>query len=189
MKYKDVRITDRVYSVASSHIFRTGLKGWHMDQLAEECGLTKRTLYKIVPNKEALVEQVMLKFINSVQENLSAVLKESKNFKQSISDMADLFPQLVSGTNSGIIQEIFLEYPAIEEKLIKQRSKITAGLIAFLQKGVKQGQLRKDLEPAFIIEMLQAFVLYFIKSDPTGAQSPAKIKAAVHCLLHGILRD
>jgi len=160
-----------------------------MDQLAEECGLTKRTLYKIVPNKEKLVEQVMLKFIDSVQKNLSVVLKEGKSFNQSISDMADLFPQLVSGTNSGIIQEIFLEYPAIEEKLVSQRSKITSGLIAFLQKGAKQGHVRKGLEPAFIIEMLQAFVLYFIKSDPTGVQSPAKIRAAVHCLLYGILRD
>ena len=189
MKYKDVLITDRVYSVASSHIFSTGLKGWHMEQLAEECGLTKRTLYKIVPNKEKMVEQVMLRFINSVQQKLSNVFREGKDFKQTISDMADLFPQLVSGTNSVIIQEIFLEYPAMEEKLISRRSKITAGLIAFLQKGVQQGQLQKDLEPAFIIEMLQAFVLYFIRSDPTGAQSPAKIRAAVHCLLHGILRD
>jgi len=119
MKYKDVRITDRVYSVASSHIFSTGLKRWHMEQLAEECGLTKRTLYKIVPNKEKMVEQVMLRFINSVQ----------------------------------------------------------------------QGQLQKDLEPVFIIEMLQAFVLYFIRSDPTSAQSPAKIRAAVDCLLHGISRN
>jgi len=93
----------------------------------------------------------------------------------------------VNSINVKSMQEIFIEYPRIEQTLYSHRAEITADLISFFRSGVEQGYLKRGLDPVFIVEMLQSFVLYFIRFDSSQTRPSLKIKTAIDCLLQGIL--
>ena len=84
------------------------------------------------------------------------------------------------------MQEIFLEYPSIEQKIKKHNDEVTTQIISFFGDGIEKGILRNDISPVFIFEMLQAQVLYFINSGTTGAELTTKLKTGFNCLLYGI---
>ena len=66
MQKKSITHRKLVYEVARKFIFEMDIRAWSMDMLAAEADITKRTLYRIVPSKESLVEEVMLEMTEEI---------------------------------------------------------------------------------------------------------------------------
>jgi AcrR family transcriptional regulator len=181
-----VNIKERAYKNASRYIFGQGIRGWSMDTLAADSGVTKRTLYKVIPSKEELVEQVVMQFIEGVQERIGAIIDSGTDYFSTMERIIESFPLFLDRINSRVFKDIFLEYPGIEEQVYKRRAELTTRLAAFFKTGIERGYLKSGLQPELVLEMYQALVLYFIKSGPQDGGYSARIKTAFHALLYGI---
>ena len=51
-KKNDKNIHDNILTVAERLLLAYGIKGWNMDSVAQEAGIAKNTLYKIIDSKE-----------------------------------------------------------------------------------------------------------------------------------------
>jgi AcrR family transcriptional regulator len=189
VKAKDSNIRERVIHCAGEYILQRGIRGWNMDQLAAAAGITKRTLYKIIVSKEELIEKVVLGFIRSVQERIGEIVEAEGDFYNAMEKLVSEFPLLVNSMNSRSMQEIFLEYPLIEKRVFEQRDELTVEVQAFFQRGIRSGFIRGDLEPAFILQLFQAVVMYFIRFDDRGNKHSEKFRMAFDCLINGIRGD
>ena len=74
----------RINKAADELVFTYGVRGWNMNDCAQEAGITKRTLYRYIDSKEQLVEMVLKRFIRKTQLTLASALEKEEDF-QSIS--------------------------------------------------------------------------------------------------------
>ncbi|KAJ49113.1 AcrR family transcriptional regulator [Clostridium tetanomorphum] len=186
MKFNDVNIEQRILEKTTDLIFRRGIKGWNMDQLSQEVGLAKNTLYKIISSKEILIEKIVIENIRSVQKQIESVIINEKNHLVALEKVVVLFPILLNKYCTSSMQEIFIEYPAIEKSVRSHKDEITKSVIDFIGKCIEEGIIRSDITKEFMFEMLQALVLYFIKSGTKGEDITKKLSVAFNCLMDGV---
>ncbi|MBN1534156.1 MAG: TetR/AcrR family transcriptional regulator [Spirochaetes bacterium] len=176
---------DRVYDIARSYVLQRGASGWSMDDLAAEAGITKRTLYKMIDSKERLVEEVVVGFIAGVQERIGAIIASERDYFTAVKSIMAEFPALAGGLGSQAISDILTQYPDVEKQVIARRNDLTAGIIAFFDRGIGSGLLKGDLTGGFVLQLFQAMVLYFIKASK-GDEFQKNISAAFDTLMTGI---
>lgn len=186
MKFNDVNIEQRILEKTADLIFRRGIKGWNMDQLSQEVGLAKNTLYKIIGSKETLIERIVIQNITNVQKQITSVIINEKNHVVALEKVVSLFPNLVNNAYTNSMQEIFVEYPAVEKTARSHQDEITKSLIDFIGKCIEEGIIRSDITKEFMFEMLQAFVLQFVKNGAKGEEISNKLAIAFNCLMDGV---
>lgn len=175
----------KIKKAAKKLVFIYGVKGWNMDDCAREAGITKRTLYQYIDSKEKLVEMVLIGFIRETQQNLARELIDISNFQAGLEKILNIFPRMVLKMDSKIIQDIFKQYPTIEEHVIQERLSLAEEAINFIQKGQNQGILKKNIQPETILEILQSLVIYYTKNDPENFEE--KLKEGFVAVLDGFL--
>jgi len=177
---------ERVYNIARQLVFDRGGVGWSMDDLAGEAGITKRTLYKIVASKEQLISEIVIDAIGEVQERIAVVLASGVDFHGTARAVISEYPLLVGRMSSPVISNLFVQYPEVEKQVISRRNELTARLIAFFNQGIASGHLRSDLSGAFILQLFQAMVLYFLKASGGSETFSQNIVAAFDILMDGL---
>src|ERR671925_2218500 len=79
----------RIVTAARRHYFAHGFRGVTMDDLAEELGMSKKTLYASFPSKLDLLQAVLVDKFRSVEADLDRVMSSSK-------DVLDALHQLLT---------------------------------------------------------------------------------------------
>lgn len=186
MKEHTNTIQSKIKQTGQTFIFNYGVRGWNMNEFASEAGITKRTLYKYVESKEALVEEIMLDYIRDIQSQLTHQLSTSKDLAIGLQQMIQIYPSLVIQMNAKIIHDVFKQYPSVEASVIRQRQQLSQALCMYLDDAKNQQFISDAFESADIIEALQALILFHAKHNPDQLKKKLEINLAM--FLHGIMR-
>ena len=131
--------------------FKYGIKSITMDDISKELGISKKTLYKHVSNKGDLVEQgVKAKF-----EQVSSALKEFSNTVENSIDelfaIDEYFDIMMRQNHPAVMFQLSKYYPETFKWLDKAKDEFVLEITrANLEKGVRQGLYRADLNIDFI---------------------------------------
>lgn len=94
---------------------KTGPQATTMDMVARECGISKRTLYEIFPDKQTLVSKIV-DFINhSHREDFKKIFDEAENNFDALIKIYKRLRVFLQGTNLSFYEDIRRLYPAIHE--------------------------------------------------------------------------
>src|SRR5262245_64934738 len=69
----------RIVTAARRHFFAHGFRSVTMDDLAQELGMSKKTLYASFSSKDALLRAVLLDKFRSVEKDLDGIMAECSN--------------------------------------------------------------------------------------------------------------
>jgi AcrR family transcriptional regulator len=135
----------RIVDAARVHFFSHGFRSVTMDDLAEELGISKKTLYAHFPGKIDLLEAVLADKFAGVEATLKELLagthRELDEIKPPfVRDMRQKAPEvfkLVERRRAALIQRYFGK---------------------FFVEGQRAGMVRKDIPAKLIIEILLAMV-------------------------------
>lgn len=188
MKVCNEEIKERIIQTTRDFLKKYGLKGWNMDLLACETGLAKNTLYKIIGSKENLLEQTVLSKIKHDLAQIGLIIHEETDYEKAIHKMTERFADLVKNNFDYVIPTIFLEYPAIEAKVISSREEIYASLYSFISTGMENGLIRDDVTPEFIVDLIKGVVLHYFRSGLTGDRFEMAFQCAMDCLVNGLMK-
>jgi len=186
MKVCNEEIKGRIIHTARDFLRRYGLKGWNMDMLAHETGLAKNTLYKIIGSKEKLLEETVLSKIKGDLAHIGCIIHEETDYEKAIHKMTERFADLVKNNFDYVIPTIFLEYPAIEAKVISSREEIYASLYSFFNTGKENGLFRDDMTAEFVVDLIKGIVIHFFRSGLTGDRFEMAFQCAIDCLVNGL---
>ena len=179
-------IDNKIKASARDLIFSYGIRGWNMDEFAKEAGITKRTLYKYIDSKEALVEETLISYIRDIQQELGKNLQESHDFLEGLNRIIDVYPSLVIRMDSRVVKDIFNKYPSIENAVVMQKDDFTQEIDAFIQKGKADGVIDVRYDGKMILDTVQALIIYYIKNNP--AQLEEKLRDSIAMLAHGFMK-
>ncbi len=131
-----------------------------MDDLAEELGMSKKTLYAHFPSKTALLEAVIADKLRSVEAGLKGVTGGcAKDFPARLQAMLACMRDQADEIQQAFIRDVRREAPELFALVQDGRRKLIQRHFGKLLKdGRKAGSIRRDIPVELMIEMLIAAV-------------------------------
>ena len=113
---------EHIVESAMQMFVRQGLKSVRMDDIAQELGISKRTLYELFGDKEELLYQCLRLYMNNVNEDVACKAREGANLLESI--LIGFFEMTqYSETNNRIAGNLRKFYPSVHERLHRELGK------------------------------------------------------------------
>ncbi len=191
MKQQPVR--SRILAAAEEQLTGTGYSAMTMDRLANELGMSKRTLYENFRSKDALIESVFLEKRAELTRAQREVMESEGNLIEKIHRIAP-YMQKCLGTvfNPRLLGDLKRNAPALWQTIkIMRKEKIETMWTAILTEGKSKGYVRKKLDTAVMIAIYTAAVeKLFDEYIIPGVYSQAEARGIVlEVFLNGILTD
>lgn len=139
---------------AKALFWKYGLKKVTVEEICEQADVSKMTFYRRFVNKEHAAEEILEAILEDNLRRYSAIMDE-KNLSRKINEVLKLKHQESKNISKEFINEILTEDgSALSELVEKHTLKSYKVMIADFEKAKKEGWVRKDLKPEFIMDML-----------------------------------
>lgn len=147
----------RIVEGASRRFFTHGFRGVTMDDLAEELGMSKKTLYARFDTKLQLLDAVIENKFRRVRADMAAVLAARQDFPETLRQFLACTQHHTSEPQPPFLRDMRLEGPEVFRKIERlRRASIENFLGELLRRGRRAGFIRKDIPVPIIIEILLA---------------------------------
>ena len=142
---------EKIIQKAAELHFKYGIKNVTMDQIAHELGISKKTIYTYFLNKHDLVEQTVDYIFHKVQSEIDKIYSLKLNPYQELFNVKDIIKGMLANTKITPYYQLKKYYPEIAEKLSKRKFESMMEFLEHnLNKGIKKGYYKEDLDKEFI---------------------------------------
>ena len=139
-----------------------GIKSITMDDVARELGISKKTLYQYITDKDDLVGKFVDNEISMRQEEICKCFRIGYNAIEELFEISIFMNKLMRNQNSATEYDLKKYYPVHFEKTIKARREgIFNYILVNLKKGINEGLYRKEMNKEVIAK------LYLWRSENT----------------------
>ena len=182
----------RIVDAARAHFFSHGFRGVTMDDLAEELGISKKTLYAHFPGKFDLLEAVLAAKLAAVEATLKQVTRAHPR------DFPATLRELLAGTHRELdeikppfVRDMRQKAPDVFKLVERRRAAIIQRYFGkFFIEGQRGGMVRKDVRAKLIIEILLAMVQSIMnppKMEELGMMPKEGFSGILKIILEGAL--
>ncbi|MEN9334768.1 MAG: HTH-type transcriptional repressor KstR2 [Bacteroidota bacterium] len=147
MEEKNLDIIDKALSV----FMRKGIKSINMDDMSKELGISKKTLYLFVKDKEELVEKATDLFCQREIEAIKNISIEKVNAIDESLLIKKWVLSVIENVHPAVAFDLEKYYPSISKKMQDNRRKVVyKSIYNNIIKGQKEGLYRKDIIPEIV---------------------------------------
>ncbi len=134
--------------------FKYGIKNVTMDQIAQELGISKKTIYQHFANKTEMVSETVNYIFDKIQTEIDKICLMKLNPYEEILSIKRIIQDMLNKNNVSPHYQLKKYYPEIAKDLEQKKFKsIMECLEHNLKKGIKQGYYKEDLDKEFIKRM------------------------------------
>jgi AcrR family transcriptional regulator len=138
---------DRILNKARELMFQTGVKHVTMDDLANQLGISKKTIYQYFKDKDALVSSVVEFELANHALLCNQSMKLADNAVHEIFLLMTVIQEMFNRMNPLALFEIEKYYPLAFDKIKNHKDDYIFSMIsANLEKGIAEGLYRKDVD-------------------------------------------
>jgi AcrR family transcriptional regulator len=185
-------IRQRIVEAARAHFFSHGFRSVTMDDLAEELGISKKTLYAHFPGKFDLLEAVLADKFAGVEATLREVTRAHPH------DFPATLHELLAGTQRELdeiqppfVRDMRQKAPQVFKVVERRRAALIQRHFGKLfVEGQRAGMVRKDVPAKLMIEILLAIVQSIMnppKMEELGMMPKEGFAAILKIVLEGAL--
>src|SRR5262245_8221067 len=184
----DSTARQRIIGAAREHFFLHGFHNVTMDDLAEELGMSKKTVYAHFPSKTDLVEAMLLHKFNCVEEELRMITSEcSDDFATGLHQLLACIQRHTDEIRPPFVRDIQRAAPDLFKVVqARRREVIQRSFSKLLGEGRRQGLIRKDVPVHLIIEILLGAVEAIV-NPPRLAELELSVKSGITTIISVIL--
>jgi AcrR family transcriptional regulator len=143
-----------IINKAKDLFFSYGLKSVSMDDLAKQAGISKKTIYQSVSDKNELVHKVVEALIQEYKEALIQCSHKAQNAVEEVVLQSAMTVKTLAPVNFCFFYELEKFFPAAWEIIINHRHQIMLPFIANnLQRGINEDNYRDDLQLSFLADL------------------------------------
>ena len=138
---------ERIVTECSKMLMSVGPTSMTMDEVARACGISKRTLYEIFPDKRTLIGEC----IHHEHEVKNAAMKEifatSSNCFEAMYRVYQRARKMYESTSVAFFNDIKRLYPDIFEKHVENEKTVITGIASVLRQAQDEGLVIKRINP------------------------------------------
>ena len=163
-----------------------------MDDLAEELGISKKTLYAHFPGKFDLLEAVLADKLKDVETTLKKVtLAHPANFQATLRELLAGTQRELDEIKPPFVRDMRQKAPDVFKVVECRRAEVIQRYMGkFFVDGQRLGMVRKDVPANLIIEILLAMVQSIMnpaKMEELGMMPQDGYAGVLKIVLHGAL--
>jgi len=172
---------------------REGVSAQTMEGIADKVGVSKRTLYKYFPNKEKLVERVILTKMESMERQLIAIKASDRPYPERLMGFFDTIEKAIKPMANRLMHDVMANAPWMWTKVDAFRhDRLLIHLESLVLEGRERGLLRDDVDLKLVIPIYFTIIESIGRPDfMIKLQVPPHvvIKTLISILLGGILSE
>jgi len=182
----------RILGVARGHLFTYGYSAVTMDELAGELGMSKKTLYRHFPGKDAIVGAIIDEMGQAIRGQMDAVLANPKlNFAQKLSGVIDVVGSHLAKASPGMLHDLQRCAPQLYQKIDDVRRRNVPYVFGrLIRAGLAEGKVRPEFDPDFAVEFWLQTIRGLVQPDVlerTGLTPRQTLEKALHLFFSGLL--
>jgi AcrR family transcriptional regulator len=182
----------RVVEAARVHFFSHGFRSVTMDDLAEELGISKKTLYVHFPDKMALLEAVLADKFARLESKLKQVASERPHdFYIALHELLASARHELDEIKPPFVRDMRQKAPHVFKMVERRRGEVISRFFGKLfVEGQRTGMVRKDLPAKVLIEILLGAVQAIVnptKIEELGLTPQTAFASVVKVVLDGVI--
>jgi AcrR family transcriptional regulator len=147
--------TLRIVEIAQGKFFQFGFSRVTMEEIAEDAGVSKKTLYEQFASKELLLKAVLDQLAREVEAEARKIILEQKlDFADKVKALLTLLGLRLSRIGRPFMEDL-RKYAPERWKEIEElrRRKFTENFGEVLRQGMARGIFRNDIDPQLLLLM------------------------------------
>ena|SRR5438552_14035830 len=166
-RVRSARAHEQVLSAAQELFSERGIDGASMDSIAETSGVSKATIYKHWPDKDALCLEVLYRLKNQIP------IFETNDLRADLTALLDYeVKEQKSAAHARLMQHLHSYAAKNHAFAIALRARIMEPpvnrITELLKRGLREGSLRSDLEMSVGVALLLGPMMYRYVTAVTG---------------------
>ncbi len=126
---------------------KLGFKSVTMDDIANEIGISKKTIYKYFANKELLIEEGTSIMHDKIELGINQIVLKNHNAIEENFEIRKMFADMFKIAETSPVFQLKKHYPEIHSKLMGRSIEIcTKCFRANIEKGIESGLYRQNLD-------------------------------------------
>ncbi len=148
---------DKIIQKATELFITLGFKSVTMDDIANEMGISKKTIYTHFSNKTELVKEVTIHVFDTISCGIDGIRAEEKNPIEELYEIKKYMMLQLKDEKSSPQYQLQKYYPEIHDTLkVKHFEKMHDCTLSNVKRGIAQGLYRDNLDMEFVAR------IYFI---------------------------
>lgn len=157
----------RIIKNAYKLIVSNRLSNVSMDDLINQSGVSKATMYKYFGNKEDIIKSIVDMMITHLEEVIISRPSENIAFEEYLKVLNEAFIQAIEiGTtvSDGFLEELSLQYPESFDRYRIKLQEYEFSIIKIYQNGMKNGYFN-DIQASILIEEIKSTIPRIINRE------------------------
>ena len=185
-------VRQRIVDVASMHFFSHGFRSVTMDDLTEEIGVSKKTLYAHFPSKIALLEAVLANKFARLEAKLKEIVRaHPHDFSTALHELLSNAQRELDEIKPPFVRDIRQKAPQVFKAVERRRAELIERFFGKLfAEGQRSGMVRNDVPAKLLIEILLAAVRETVnpaKLEELGLTPRTAFASVVKVILEGVI--
>jgi AcrR family transcriptional regulator len=150
----------QIVEAARAHFFSHGFRSVTMDDLAEELGISKKTLYAYFPGKIELLEAVLADKFAGIEAKLTEITRAyPHDFPTVLRELLANMQRELDEIKPPFVRDMRQKAPHVFKTVERRRAALIERFFGKLFiEGQRTGMVRKDVPAKLMIEILLAMV-------------------------------
>jgi AcrR family transcriptional regulator len=189
-----VALRPRIVEAAEALFLSRGFVAVTSDDIAAGLGISKATLYKAFPGKEAILRKVVRGVMNDIQAGVERRIDDaSLGFGEKMVSLLSFLGTKLARFEPVLIRDLQRCVPEIWKEIEDfRREKILKNFRVILQDGRREGVFRDDVDLDLLLSMFVDLIQAFV--NPTdvvrsGRSPAATFQSIIKVFFQGILTD
>lgn len=154
-----MEISEKILYKAYELFKRYGVRSVTMDEIATQCGVSKKTVYQYFEDKDTLVENIIVEVIGKSQQYCSAQTLHADNAIHEIFLSMQMVEQWVEGVNPAVMNDLRKYHSAAYSKIEAHKQQFMYSFFKKnIERGISEGLYRSDIK----MDIITAFYLHSV---------------------------
>jgi AcrR family transcriptional regulator len=151
-----MELKERIIRQASVLFFTKGVKSMTMADVANDLGISKRTLYEVFHDKEELLESCIQHQLEKGDREIREMIANSENVIDTLMRVYAKNLREVQGTSRSVLHDLKKYYAPVYHKIECRQKAGFATFDPLLKKGIEEGLIREDVNFEILTWLLKA---------------------------------
>lgn len=173
--------------------FRNGIRSMTMDELARGLGVSKKTLYRFVSNRNEMVQKGMDLFLSSTLMEIESIKGQAQDPIEELVLIDRMMSNRLCNIQSSVIFDLERYHPQVyREMMTKRKSLMVSQTSDNIRRGIAQGLYRSGIHPEHVAEFHYSTMLWITSPDlmqQAGYNITEVLRESLLYHIHGLATD